>query len=40
MNRLKSEVIALIADGIRALVYASLGFTRATHETRIGPIAL
>ncbi len=40
MNGLKLAAFALIAAGVLALIYGGFTYTRATHEARVGPIAI
>jgi hypothetical protein len=40
MNALKLAGIALIAAGILWLTYGSFGFTKESHEAKVGPIEL
>ena len=40
MNTIKITAILLIVAGVLGLVYGSFSFTKATHETKLGPIEL
>jgi hypothetical protein len=40
MNPLKLLAIVLIAAGIVALAYGGFTYTKATHETKIGPFEM
>lgn len=40
MNALKLAAILLIVAGVLGLTYGSFTWTKATHETQVGPIAL
>ena len=40
MNTLKIFALVLIATGALGLAYGSFTYTKATHQARIGPIAL
>ena len=40
MNALKIAALALIAAGVLALAYGGFSFTKATHEVKLGPLAL
>ena len=40
MNGLKLAAFALIAAGALGLIYGGFTYTRATHEARMGPIAI
>jgi hypothetical protein len=40
MNALKGLGILLIAAGTLGLVYGGFTYTRQTHETQLGPLAL
>lgn len=40
MNTVKITAILLIVAGVLGLVYGSFSFTKATHETKVGPIEL
>lgn len=40
MNTTKIVAILLIAAGVLGLVYGGFGYTKETHETRIGPLEL
>jgi TRAP-type C4-dicarboxylate transport system permease small subunit len=40
MNTMKIVAIVLIVAGTLGLIYGSFTYTKETHETKIGPIAL
>jgi TRAP-type C4-dicarboxylate transport system permease small subunit len=40
MNTLKMFAIVLIAAGALGLAYGSFTYTKATHQAKIGPIAI
>lgn len=40
MNNFRIAALVLIVAGVLGLVYGSFSYTRETHETKIGPIAL
>lgn len=40
MNAFKWMGVALIVAGLLALAYGGFGFTRETHEAKLGPIEL
>jgi multidrug transporter EmrE-like cation transporter len=40
MNAIRLTAIVLIVAGVLGLVYGSFSFTKATHETKLGPIEL
>lgn len=40
MNTVKITAILLIVAGVLGLVYGSFSYTKATHETKLGPIEL
>ncbi|MSR83531.1 MAG: hypothetical protein EXS58_11520 [Candidatus Latescibacteria bacterium] len=40
MTAVKIAAIALIAAGVRGLVYGSFDYTKETHEAKLGPIEL
>ncbi len=40
MNPLRIAALALIVAGLLALGYGGFSYTRETHQTRIGPVAL
>jgi TRAP-type C4-dicarboxylate transport system permease small subunit len=40
MNTLKAAALVLIVAGVLALVYGGFTYTKATHETKIGPLEL
>ncbi len=40
MNAVKIAAIALIVAGALGLVYGSFGYTKETHQAKIGPIEL
>lgn len=40
MNAVKWMGVALVVAGLLSLVYGGFGFTRETHEAKLGPIEL
>ena len=40
MNAIKMLAIALIVAGVLGLAYGGFTYTKETHETKLGPIAL
>lgn len=40
MNNFRIAALVLIVAGVLGLAYGSFSYTRETHETKIGPIAL
>jgi TRAP-type C4-dicarboxylate transport system permease small subunit len=40
MNAVKIVAIVLILAGVLGLVYGSFGYTKETHEAKLGPIEL
>ena len=40
MNPVKIAAVVLIAAGILGLLYGSFGFTKETHEIKLGPVEL
>lgn len=40
MNAIKLAAILLIVAGVLGLAYGSFSWTKATHETQVGPISL
>lgn len=40
MSAVKMMAIVLIAAGVLGLVYGRFSYTKATHETKLGPLAL
>jgi len=40
MNGTKIAAIVLIVAGVLGLVYGSFGYTKTTHEAKLGPIEL
>jgi uncharacterized membrane protein len=40
MNGIKIAAIALILAGLLGLAYGGFTYTKATHETKVGPLSL
>lgn len=40
MNNFRIAALVLIVAGVLGLAYGSFSYTRETHETKIGPVAL
>jgi len=40
MNGIKIAAIALIIAGLLGLAYGGFTYTKATHETKVGPLSL